>query len=44
MGEDGALMFEWFDQVGYSADIESLRRDHPEVGLHTIEEWSKERD
>src|SRR3712207_8955457 len=32
MGEDGARMFEWFDQVGYSADIEALRRETGEVG------------
>ncbi len=44
MGEDGARMFEWFDQVGYSADIEGLRREHPEVGWHTFEEWAKEQD
>ncbi len=40
MGEDGARMFEWFDRVGYSADIAALRRDHPEVGWHTFEEWA----
>jgi uncharacterized protein YbjT (DUF2867 family) len=44
MGDDGARMFEWFDQVGYSADIEALRREHPEVGWHTFEEWAKEQD
>jgi uncharacterized protein YbjT (DUF2867 family) len=44
MGEDGALMLEWFDQVGYSADIEALRREHPEVGWHTFEAWAKEQD
>src|ERR687893_1663845 len=44
MGEDGARMFEWFDQVGYSADIQALRREHPEVGWHTLEEWAKEQD
>ena len=32
--EDMALMFEWFDAVGYSADITALRRDFPEVGWH----------
>jgi hypothetical protein len=37
-------MFEWFDRVGYSADIAALRRDHPEVGWHTFEEWARERD
>jgi uncharacterized protein YbjT (DUF2867 family) len=44
MGEDGARMFEWFDRVGYSADIEALRREHPEVGWHTFEAWAKEQD
>ena len=44
MGEDGARMFEWFDQVGYSADIEGLRKEHPEVGWHTFEDWTKEQD
>ncbi|MDQ3910947.1 MAG: NmrA/HSCARG family protein [Actinomycetota bacterium] len=44
MGEDGALMFEWFDEVGYSADIEALRKGHPEVGWHTFEAWAEEQD
>jgi uncharacterized protein YbjT (DUF2867 family) len=44
MGDDGARMFEWFDQVGYSADIEALRREHQEVGWHTFEDWAKEQD
>src|SRR4028119_1137355 len=35
MGDDGARMFEWFDQVGYSADIAALRRDHPAARCHT---------
>ena len=42
--EDMALMFEWFDAVGYSADIESLRRDFPEVGWHRFEEWARLQD
>ena len=44
MGEDGVRMFEWFDRVGYSADIEVLRMEHPEVGWHTFEVWAKEQD
>lgn len=44
MGEDGVRMFEWFDRMGYSADIVGLRRDHPEVGWHTFEEWAREQD
>jgi uncharacterized protein YbjT (DUF2867 family) len=44
MGKDGARMFEWFDRVGYSADIAALRRQHPEVGWHAFEGWVKEQD
>jgi uncharacterized protein YbjT (DUF2867 family) len=44
MGADGVRMFEWFDRVGYSADIATLRRDHPEVGWHTLEDWAKEQE
>ena len=44
MGEDGARMFEWFGQVGYSADIEALRQENPAVGWHTFEEWAREQD
>jgi len=39
--EDYAKMFEWFDRVGYSADTTRLRRDYPEVGWHTFEQWAK---
>jgi uncharacterized protein YbjT (DUF2867 family) len=43
-GEDQALMAEWFDAVGYSADIPRLRRDFPEVGWHSYADWAKEFD
>jgi uncharacterized protein YbjT (DUF2867 family) len=39
--EDLALMFEWLDHVGYSADISTLRREYPEVGWHTFEAWAR---
>jgi uncharacterized protein YbjT (DUF2867 family) len=39
-----ALMFAWFDGTGYAADIESLRRDFPEVKWHTFEEWARQQD
>jgi uncharacterized protein YbjT (DUF2867 family) len=42
--EDLARMFEWFDRVGYSADIAALRREYPEVGWHTFEDWAKAQD
>ena len=38
---DLALMFEWFDCVGYSADIPALRRGYPDVGWHTFEAWAR---
>ncbi len=42
--QDWAIMFEWFDTVGYSADIDGLRRDFSEVGWHSFEDWAKEQD
>ncbi|MGP8072616.1 MAG: NmrA/HSCARG family protein [Thermoplasmata archaeon] len=37
---DYAKMFEWFERVGYSADIDGLRRDYPEIGWHRFSEWA----
>ncbi len=28
-GEEMAMMYQWFDQVGYNADIPALRREYP---------------
>ena len=42
--EDLARTFEWFDGVGYSADIDGLRRDYPEVGWHRFPDWAREQD
>lgn len=39
--EDMALMYEWFDRAGYSADIAGLRRDFPEVAWHSYADWAK---
>ena len=44
MSPDAANMAEWFDAVGYSADIETLRRDYPETGWHTFQEWAQAQD
>ena len=44
MSGDPDKMYEWFETVGYSADIETLRRDYPEVGWHTFEEWARGQD
>ena len=42
--EDVALMFEWFDNVGYDADIAALRRDFPDVRWHSFADWAREFD
>jgi uncharacterized protein YbjT (DUF2867 family) len=42
--EDAALMFEWFDRVGYDADIAALQRDFPEVRWHSFAGWAREFD
>jgi uncharacterized protein YbjT (DUF2867 family) len=42
--QDLGKMFDWFNQVGYSGDIPALRRDYPEVGWHTLEEWANAQD
>lgn len=42
--EDMGRMFEWFQRVGYHANISLLRRDYPEVGWHTFEDWARVQD
>jgi len=42
--EDMALMFEWFDKVGYTADPAALRRDFPEVPWLTYQAWAEQQD
>ena len=37
MGKEYAVMYEWFNEVGYEADILALRREHPE--LITLEQY-----
>jgi len=41
---DMADMFKWFNDVGYSADIEKLRRDYPEVRWQSLKDWAQEQD
>jgi uncharacterized protein YbjT (DUF2867 family) len=38
--EDYAMMLEWFDRVGYDADIAGLRREFA-LTPKTLEEWAK---
>jgi uncharacterized protein YbjT (DUF2867 family) len=42
--EDQARMFEWFDRVGYDADVVGLRVLYPEVGWHRFSTWAREQD
>lgn len=39
--EDMALMYEWFDRVGYSADIAGLRAQYPDVGWTRYGDWAR---
>lgn len=39
--EDMALMFEWFDRVGYTANIESLRSEFSDVPWHRFKSWAE---
>jgi uncharacterized protein YbjT (DUF2867 family) len=42
--EDQARMFEWFDRVGYDADVVGLRWLYPEVAWHRFSTWTQEQD
>jgi uncharacterized protein YbjT (DUF2867 family) len=39
LGKEFYQMFRWFNAAGYKADISGLRRQYPEIHLHTLEEW-----
>ena len=41
---DLARMFEWFDRVGYDADVVGLRLLYPEVDWHRFSNWAREQD
>jgi uncharacterized protein YbjT (DUF2867 family) len=40
--EDLARMYEWFDRVGYDADVVGLRELYPEVNWHRFIDWARE--
>jgi len=40
--EDLARMFEWFERVGYDADVIGLRELYPEVNWHRFSAWARE--
>src|SRR3989475_6556119 len=42
--DDLARMFEWFDRVGYDADVVGLRWLYPEVDWHRFSNWARAQD
>jgi uncharacterized protein YbjT (DUF2867 family) len=42
LGKEFYEMFRWFNKSGFQANIPELRRQYPEVHLHTLEEWLRE--
>jgi uncharacterized protein YbjT (DUF2867 family) len=42
--EDFARMFEFFEERGYRADVEGLRKRYPEVGWTRFADWVKTQD
>ena len=40
--EDFALMYEWFIDTGYTADIAGLRDSYPEVGWQRFVDWGRD--
>jgi uncharacterized protein YbjT (DUF2867 family) len=41
---DLARMWEWFDQVGYTVDLDGIVRSYPDVGWHGFRRWAREQD
>jgi uncharacterized protein YbjT (DUF2867 family) len=39
LGKEFYVMFRWFNEAGFKADIPGLLRAYPEIRLHTLEEW-----
>jgi len=39
LGQEFYEMFRWFNESGFAADIDGLRRRYPGVRLQTLEEW-----
>ena len=44
MSEDMAIMYAWFEKVGYSVDRAALAKEFPEVKWHSYEAWAKTQD
>ncbi len=41
MGDDGALMYEWFERTGYAVDRAALARTFPGVTWTSFETWAR---
>jgi uncharacterized protein YbjT (DUF2867 family) len=39
LGKEFYVMFRWFNDAGYEANIPELRRKYPDLHLQTLEEW-----
>ena len=39
--DDMARMYDWFNRVGYSVDLKTLRKSYPEIKWRTFREWAK---
>ena len=44
MSEDFAVMYEWFERVGYSIDLAKLRQEYRAIGWHGFKDWTKKQD
>ena len=42
--EDMALMYDWFKRVGYSVEIDTLKREYPDVQWPDFNEWAQKQD
>ncbi len=42
--EDMAKMYDWFNRVGYSADIPKLKHDYPQVQWGSFQDWAARQD
>jgi len=42
--EDLYRMFKWFDDVGYSANLEDLQGDFSQVGWQSLQDWARDVD
>lgn len=42
--DDLAIMFEYFEQNRATVDLDALRRDFPEAGWHSFEQWARAQD